>query len=492
MATKKKSKKVIASPEIAAMLDSPPQSNDNWLTNPDDDNSIFVQIASYRDPQLIPTLNDLMFNATRPHDLSVVVCWQHGAEQTLNTFVEDGFNLLAKEKAPEHLGDYDVHVLSKNGMHVKLMDVHYNDSQGACWARNAIQQFYNDHRYTLQLDSHHRFVKHWDSILIDMIERIRPESPKPLITGYIPSFDPENDPAGRNMIPWKMDFDRFIPEGTVFFLPASIDNWQERNGKPMKARFYSAHFAFADGIFANEVQHDPFLFFHSEEMSIAVRAFTHGYDLYHPTVLVAWHEYTRKGRVKIWDDHTTPQKNKGKVPLDWVQRNDASHKRNRTLFGTPKEGEILENIDFGKYGFGNVRTVRQYEEYVGLGFKYHGVQQETLDKKEPPNTFKYETEEQWKNSFVRSNDIRICFPVKELGEIEPDFDFWFVGAHDSSGKEIFRKDAVRHEIVEYVKNEFLDFRLIFLSNEKPATYTVWTHSASKGWLTKVDKVVAEY
>ena len=144
------------------------------------------------------------------------------------------------------------------------------------------QQYYKDEDYTLQLDSHHRFVQDWDDILIKMIKQLKKKGhKKPLLTGYIPSFDPDNDPAARIHVPWKMNFDRFIPEGAVFFLPASIDDWQQRD-EPIPARFYSAHFCFTIGKFCKEVPHDPNYYFHGEEISIAVRAFTHGYDLFHP------------------------------------------------------------------------------------------------------------------------------------------------------------------------------------------------------------------
>jgi hypothetical protein len=53
-----------------------------------------------------------------------------------------------------------------------------------------------------------------------------------------------------------MAFDRFIPEGAVFFLPETIPNWTELT-KPVPARFYSAHFCFTLGQFSKEVQHDP-------------------------------------------------------------------------------------------------------------------------------------------------------------------------------------------------------------------------------------------
>ena len=47
---------------------------------------------------------------------------------------------------------------------------------------------------------------------------------KPLLTAYIPSFDPDNDPGARVQEPWKLTFDRYIPEGAVFFLPAAFDH----------------------------------------------------------------------------------------------------------------------------------------------------------------------------------------------------------------------------------------------------------------------------
>ena len=44
-------------------------------------------------------------------------------------------------------------------------------------------------------------------------------------------------------------FDRFIPEGAVFFLPETIPNWRELD-TPVPARFYSAHFCFTLGEFS--------------------------------------------------------------------------------------------------------------------------------------------------------------------------------------------------------------------------------------------------
>jgi hypothetical protein len=458
------------------------------------DNTIFVQIASYRDPQLIPTLTDLINNANHPELIRAVVCWQHGADETIEDFLDKKFDVVNSETVL----DDDVHVLTLNGATIELIDLHYLKTNGACWARNKIQQHYKKEKYTLQLDSHHRFIQGWDTVLIDMLESVRDVSPKPLLTAYVSSFDPQNDPAARIQEPWKMDFDRFIPEGTHFTRPSTIDDWKTRT-KPIHARFYSAHFAFADGIFAEEVQHDPQFFFHGEEVSIGVRAYTHGYDLYHPNIVVCWHEYTRAGRVKVWDDHTTQQKQKGKISEDWWEKNVNSHKRNRILFGM--DGEDQSQIDFGKYGFGTVRTVKDYEEFSGVAFKYRGVQQCVLDRTEPTLTgYKtYDSAEEWKSTISRSNDIRVCIHKNDLNTLDDqgnvmiidDYDFCYVGCHDEYGSEIYRKDLSASEIKEYLKGEWIDYRFIYMSppDRIAKTYTVWPHSASKDWLKKIDKIV---
>ena len=65
----------------------------------------------------------------------------------------------------------------------------------------------------------------------------------------------------------------------------------------------SAHFLFAPGKFVEDVPYDPELYFHGEEISLALRAFTHGYDLFHPSQHILWHFYSRAEHAKHWSDH---------------------------------------------------------------------------------------------------------------------------------------------------------------------------------------------
>jgi len=183
--------------------------------------TIFIQIASYRDPQLIPTIKDCIDNAKYPDRLFFGVCCQYHPD--------DGF---------DDLKEYE---MVKN---FNVAYVLYHETKGACWARNKLQEFYNNETYTLQIDSHMRFEKDWDEELISILKGLQEKGyKKPLLTGYVSSFDPNNDPQGRVTEPWEMVFDRFIPEGAVFFLPQSIPNWQNLT-EPIPARFYSAHFCY--------------------------------------------------------------------------------------------------------------------------------------------------------------------------------------------------------------------------------------------------------
>lgn len=411
--------------------------------------TIFIQIASYRDPQLIPTIKDCIEKSKNPQNLRFGIAWQH--------YSEDAWDTL-----DEYIND----------SRFRIIDINYKDSKGTCWARNKIQEKYDGEKYTLQLDSHHRFVENWDEELIKMINQLQDKGhKKPLLTSYLPSFDPENDPKGRVLEPWWMTFDRFIPEGAVFFLPSTITGWRDLT-EPIPSRFYSAHFAFTLGEFCKEVPHDPEYYFHGEEISIAVRAFTWGYDLFHPHKVIAWHEYTRKGRTKQWDDDS-----------NWGILNEASHSRNRILF--EMDGEYRSKIDFGIYGFGNVRSLDDYEKYAGLRFRDRSVQQYTLSNKVAPNPI-ISSEEEYNQSF--STIFKHCIDIQLKLIPLDDYNFFAVTFQDINGNEIYRKDADIKEI-KNIKNSTDGWGKIwrtFNTHTKPAKWIVWPHSISQGWMDRIE------
>jgi len=409
---------------------------------------IFIQIASYRDPELVKTIEDCIANAKKPKNLVFGIARQFHPD--------DKFDDLSKWKDDKRF---------------RVLDIPYLESEGACWARHLIQQLYQGEEYTLQIDSHMRFEKDWDDTLIKMVKQLQKKGhKKPLLTGYVSSFNPENDPAERVREPWQMEFDRFIPEGAVFFLPETIPNWEQLK-EPIPSRFYSAHFCFTVGEFSKEVQHDPEYYFHGEEISIAARAYTHGYDLFHPHKVVIWHEYTRKGRTKQWDDDKK-----------WVDRNNKCHLKNRKLFGM--DGEVYNPEDFGEFGFGTERTLRDYEKFSGLLFSRRAVQQYVLDKQYPPSPV-IEDEQEWIDSFAQI--FKHCIDVGYDRVPEKDYDFWAVAFHDENDDTIYRKDADIHEINRMFNDPdgYCKVWREFQTTKKPKYWVVWPYSKSKGWCERL-------
>lgn len=406
------------------------------------DKLIFVQIAAYRDPELLNTIRDCINNASHPENLRFCIAWQHSTEDVWDTL------------------DEFIHAPN-----FKVLDIDYKDAKGVCWARHLLNQQYNGEAYTLQIDSHHRFDKDWDTLYIDMLESLRTEDcKKPVLSSYLPSFDPQNDPASRLEAPWIMEFDRYAPDGNIHFSPHTIDNWKDLD-RPVPARFMSGHFIFADGIFTQEVMYDPEYYFHGEELNLSVRAYMAGYNVFAPHRTHMWHEYTRSGKVKHWDDHT-----------DWNELDNHAHQRNRLLLG-------MEGVD--KKLTANVRSLFDYEKYAGVEFATRRVHKDTLANKYPPVS---------NDDIVHKNGLtsfhRMCIDVYKPALAETDYDHWAVAFLDQTGTEIYREDASTAEIknllsVPYEKDKFVHIWRAFEHSSRPAEWVVWPHSISKGWGTRL-------
>ena len=410
-------------------------------------NSIFVQIASYRDKQLVPTLRSLFENAKHPNNLRVALAWQHREDESLEEFAND--------------------------KRLVILDIPADEAKGVCWARNMLQYLYNGEKYTLQLDSHHIFAKDWDTTLIKMLKELQKDGhEKPLITSYIPHFDPKT--GDKVDAPWKLNFQRFLPEGPAFPVPETIDEHKDLK-KPIPGRFYSAHFAFTLGEFCKEVPHDPDFYFHGEEPSIAVRAFTWGYDIFHPHIIVAWHEYTREGKPKHWDDN------------EWVEKNKESYRKYRKLFSIGEEK--YSEKEFGRFGLGKVRTLDDYKRYSGVDFSAKTAQDWASSGQNPPAPYDFETEVEYLKSFKRFNKQVVNIHKDEV-DSSVDYDFWAIIFKDSEGNDVYREDADSTEIRQIFKSINGDWYNVWRSwygGEDATNYIVWPHSKERGWLDVISR-----
>jgi hypothetical protein len=429
-------------PKKSVPIETPPHSNE----------TIFVQIAAYRDPELLPTLESCLRNAKFPQNLRFCIAWQHAEEDEWDT-----------------LDQY------KNDPRFKILDIHYKDAKGVCWARNKLQRHYNGEKYTLHLDSHHRFSKDWDDVLIKMLKDLQKKGhPKPLITAYLPGYFPDNDPEGRNIEVWHTNYDRFMPEGPIFIVPAYVNDWEEIN-EPIPARFYSGHFGFTLGSFVHDIPHDPDLYFHGEETSISARAYTHGYDLFHPHRPIIWHEYTRDGKKRHWDDS------------QFTELDKRSFRKYKALFGI--DNQDRSEFDFVGYNLGTERTLEEFERYIGVDFKGKRVQKHTIDQKILP--VPYVDEETWEKSFVKK--FKYCIDVWKGSLPEKDYDCWVIAFKNKYGEEIARIDADENEIraLKYTdqNDDFYRIWREFECDETPYSWLLWPHSKSKDWLDIIENEI---
>jgi len=409
---------------------------------------IFVSIASYRDPELLPTLRDCVNNAKNSKRLKFGICWQHDETESLDEFTND--------------------------KRFKIIKVPYAESKGTCWARNLIQDLYDNETYYLQLDSHHRFAKDWDETLIKMLKQLKKDGHnKPLLTAYLPGFFPNTDPVGRVNECWSLEFDRYLPEGPIFIKPHAIDNWRELK-KPIPSKFLSGHFIFTLGQWAKEVRYDPYYYFHGEEPSLAARSFTHGYDLFHPNKVTIWHEYTRAGKTKQWDDD-----------IKWSEKNKTSYSRYRALHGMG--GELPDTlIDLEKYGWGTERSLEDYEKYIGVKFSTRQVHKHTSEYKPLPVPI-----ENFESQLL--SRIKVCIDVYKGSLTETDYTLIVVALLDESGKDLYRQDCDINEFKNLMNSspndQFIHIWREFDSDKKPFMWRVWPYSESKGWCDRIENVI---
>jgi hypothetical protein len=402
-------------------------------------NLIFVSVAAYRDPQLLPTLMSCIENAHNPERLRFGVCWQRDAQDPSMAMGDDP--------------------------RFRVLDVNWRESKGACWARAEIMKLWQGEDWFLQVDSHCRFADGWDALLLQTM--IETRSAKPILSTYATPFTP-----GENEVlqggPMQMVFQAFTPEGIPQLRPGDFPPRRESK-RPLRARFVAAGFLFAQGRFVQEVPYDPELYFMGEESAMTIRAFTHGYDLFHPADTLIWHDYLRIDARKHWGDH----KDSSDVPNPWSELDERSKRKVQRLL----LGESVES-----FGLGHVRTLEEYEEYAGLSFRHRKAQQYTVRAQEPPNP-KAPTD--WPDKISPWIARIMVKPAQLPAGSLVDPGLWILSIQDEDGYEIWRRDVTADELAPLAGLEG-ELALVceFPSETIPASWTLWPLSRSNGWLRK--------
>ena len=204
--------------------------------------SIFVSVASFCDPLLVPTVRDGVQKAQHPHRLHWAIVDQHPIDRRDELYA----------------------VLGPANLRYLLIDP--VQSRGVCWARALVGTLFQDEDYVLQIDSHMLFEPGWDTELVSQMTALRLRSPKPLISIYPYGFEFENDkPVATAVDPAVQLVFRVAPQAalaahdlTLTFQATAVAASHEA----LEGFHVAGGFLFAPGSFMLEVPYDPQLYFH--------------------------------------------------------------------------------------------------------------------------------------------------------------------------------------------------------------------------------------
>ena len=304
--------------------------------------SIFISIASYQDPLLVSTIFGAYNNAKNKDELIFSICDQS----------DDPINIDDLDFADQ----------------VRYEHVNPVFSKGPCWARHRAQTFYQEEDYFLQIDSHTQFLPNWDELFKEALLKIEAAGltdgyfAKPIITSYPRSFK-------------VLDFERGLFElntgdkhtQVITYRKDSLfsrGSFSRQIGIPTQhteithAYLMAAGCIFTRGKFVKDIPYDPNYYFYGEELSMALRAFTHGFSFFHIPDVPLFHLYT--------DVSNIPRK------LHWDPEDDA----NRAIKWHELEQKSLDRLDDlfagkieGSMGLGFQRSLKDYAIISGVDLK---------------------------------------------------------------------------------------------------------------------------
>lgn len=292
------------------------------------DQSIFISLASYRDIICVDTVRQIYENASKPNLIYIGICQQN------KRYNEDCLqNFCINNKLCDN---------------VKIIKLKYNEARGPCYARYLCSCLYSGQTYFLQIDSHTKFVKHWDEKLRNMMISLPFRSG---ITYYPQPLEMTN----HNLYIKKDRTDKTVPR----ICGAKINNTKmfEFVAKEFIPGFHNSFglaggFLFIRGQALIETPFDPNLdmLFMGEELLYFARLYTRGWNLYTPNENVAYHWYIRENQPRFQTD------------LRFYKKTNIDPKQ--TVMN--KLGYYGKSPDIGTYGLGTIRSIDEFWNYIGV------------------------------------------------------------------------------------------------------------------------------
>ncbi len=300
--------------------------------------SIFISIAAFCDPYLIHTIQDAMNKAKHPNRLVFAVVDQNPSNRRQA--------LQALTPKPT----------------LRYVNLHPIESKGVCWARSIAFSLYHNESYLLQIDSHMLFDQDWDEALIHQIEALRVRHPKPILTTYPYGFEFEDDkPVVKIAVSDKTTLVLRPHPDTPLGADTPTLRFRAEHvfvREPVMGSHIAGGFMFTLGRFVDEVPYDPHLYFHGEEQNLAVRAYTHGWDIFHPPYIPLYHLY-KTPNTEHKSHHWHPDWEKER-DINWVSLKAAADQRLTDL--------LYKRKHLGSYGLGTARSLEDFAYFSGIDY----------------------------------------------------------------------------------------------------------------------------
>ena len=301
-------------------------------------NTIFISLASYCDDMLEFTLKSAFNSAKNKENIFFGVVDQN------------------------HVNSRDTIKSLEFSNQIRYCHIFPDDSLGVSWARHLCFSLYNNEEYFLQVDSHTYFEENWDENLIIQYKTLLGKSSKPIISTYPYGFSIEENneitfkkPSGKTVLllrpkkELKIDKQNLVLQFRAKHITSS---------EAILGCHIAAGFLFANGDFIEEIPYDPYLYFHGEEQSLAIRSFTKGWDIYHPKWIPLYHLYKKAGtkyETHHWSGDISKQRD-----FDWVYLQQRAKDRLQKL--------IYGKLNSSIYGLGKDRTIDEYIKFSGIDY----------------------------------------------------------------------------------------------------------------------------
>jgi len=235
---------------------------------------------------------------------------------------------------------------------------------GPTYARHLVDRLYRGEYYVLRINSHTTFTKHWDVEIIEQFEGTGNEMA--ILTTYLDEAkDNLNEKTGIsekesrkvlcNAAYEGSGHDRYLRYASSEqpdLLPAITE-------MPQLQPYFASQFSFARGHLVLTVPHDPnvpLIPTEDEDISMEIRAFTHGYDFYTPQQNVCFDNSSEQSKDEIPKKKRTNSDTNARIIKSSLER----------LYGilgmTAGEQVIEDNM----FGIGSVRTVKQFNNAFGI------------------------------------------------------------------------------------------------------------------------------